>query len=115
MQTLKKLRYGAFAEQDGFRFTLPARQAQQIQILLFDQMEDDVPTRVIDLQPETDRRGDCWSRVVMNVQAGTAYAYRIDGEPHWTLDPWARRVYRGMGWEIRGNREQDSAPSTPAP
>jgi glycogen operon protein len=116
-------RLGATVSGDGVTFCVYARRATGLDLLLFGGVDDVVPTRVIHLDPRTDRTGDYWHVHVRGIEAGQLYGWSADGpwEPHdgllfdstrVLLDPYGRAVatpvfYRRMGTADRA----DEAPA----
>jgi len=90
---------GAFPSEPGYRFSFTTRGAHALSLLLFKNLDDDEPSREIIFDPVHDRMGEYWCKQIADVAPGIGYAYRINDETIWTLDPWARQIYRGAGWE----------------
>jgi isoamylase len=63
----------------GANFSVYAKHATALQLLLFADPEASVPERVIDFDPEVNRTGAWWHAFVPGVGAGTPYAFRADG------------------------------------
>jgi glycogen operon protein len=114
-------RLGATMTGDGVTFCVFARRATSLDLLLFGGVDDMVPTRVIHLDPSTNRTGDYWHVHLRGIEPGQLYAFAADGpwEPdkglHFDatrplLDPYGRGVatpdgYRRIG---SGDRADDS-------
>ena len=105
---------GATVSPDGINFSLFSRHASGVQLLLFDQEDDTQPSRVIRLDPITNRTYHYWHVLVPDVQPGQIYAYRVDGpfEPQngfrfdplkVLLDPY------GRGVTVPANYSRDAA------
>src|SRR5436309_6554149 len=69
---------GATVIDGGVNFSLYSRGASGVELLLFDH-EDAVPSRVIRLDPVSNRTYHYWHVFVPGAQAGQIYAYRIHG------------------------------------
>ncbi|PWT96709.1 MAG: glycogen debranching enzyme GlgX [Terriglobia bacterium] len=94
---------GATLTTGGANFSIFSRSAAKIELLFFDQVEDARPSRVIAIDPLTNRTYHYWHVFVPGVQAGQIYAFRAYGpfEPArglWfdpcklLLDPYGRAV-----------------------
>ncbi len=115
----------------GVNFALFSRHATRVELLLFDDPMDEVPSTTIEL-PE--RTGPIWHGYIPNLRPGQLYGYRVYGpyEPEEghrfnpnkvLLDPYARAIGRKLRWhdslygylprhpdEDLSFSEQDSAP-----
>jgi isoamylase len=69
---------GASLVAGGANFSVFAKRANAVQLLLFDNVEDERPSRVVDLAGRTHHY---WHTFVPGLQAGQLYAYRASG-PH---------------------------------
>jgi glycogen operon protein len=70
---------GATVEQGGVNFSLYARDAAAVELLLFDRLEDAQPAAVLPLQGEEHRTGHYWHGRVAGLAAGQLYGYRVHG------------------------------------
>jgi len=70
---------GATAEPKGVNFSLYSRAALRVELLFFEREEDAQPSRVISLDPFTNRTYHYWHIFVPGVQAGQLYGYRVHG------------------------------------
>ena len=95
---------GSKYNDNGVNFSIFSRNAEQVELLLFDSAEADEPFQTIVLQKEINRTFFSWHVFVSKLPAGTWYTWRMDGpdrvresgfrfekEKH-LLDPWARAV-----------------------
>jgi isoamylase len=73
---------GATVDPGGVTFSVYAREATSLELLLFDASDDDVPSTAIALDPRRDRTGPYWHTYVPGLRPGQVYAWRADG-------PWA--------------------------
>ena len=97
------LQLGARICDGGVNFALYSKYAQRVKLVLFEQREDTVPSREIDLNPVEYRTGDIWHLFLAGLGEGQLYGYRVRG-PQGTdkgyrfkpksllLDPYARAV-----------------------
>jgi glycogen operon protein len=63
----------------GVNFSVFARRAELIELLLFDHADADAPSRVIPLDPERHRTYHYWHAFVPELAPGQVYAYRASG------------------------------------
>ena len=94
---------GATVLADGVNFSVFSRQANRVQLLLFDDAEAVRPTRVIDLEARMHRTYHYWHVFMAGIGAGQLYGYRASGpfaperglrfDPSKSLlDPYGRAV-----------------------
>src|SRR5262245_50880723 len=94
---------GATPRRAGVNFSVVSRHATGIELLLFDQDDDDKPTRVVRLDPADNRTYHYWHAFVPGLQAGQLYGFRAEGPAHPArgmrfdptkvlLDPYGRGV-----------------------
>src|SRR5262249_27021096 len=70
---------GATIVAGGANFSLYARSATSVELLLYDRQEDREPSRVVPIDPESCRTYHYWHTFVPGIQPGQIYAYRVDG------------------------------------
>src|SRR3984893_12755696 len=70
---------GASLVAEGANFSVFSRHATAVQLLLFDRADDARPSRVIDLDPHTQRTYHYWHAFVPGIEAGQFYGYRVHG------------------------------------
>jgi len=70
---------GATVCQGGVNFSLFSRDATGVELLLFDRLDDAKPSRVISLDPASNRTYYYWHVFVPGVQPGQIYGYRAQG------------------------------------
>jgi isoamylase len=70
---------GATVQPDGVNFSVYARRAAGIELLLFDQVDDSAPSRIIPLDPRINRTYDYWHVTLPDIVPGQLYAYRAQG------------------------------------
>lgn len=101
--------FGAQPDTDGTLFTLFARHAHRVWLLLFDDPRAAEPWKEIELTPEANRVGDIWFVRVPEAKPGHFYVYRLSGESpdpvdyaydpdQWVLDPYATAVAGAPAW-----------------
>jgi isoamylase len=94
---------GATVCLSGTNFSLYSREATGVELLFFDQPDDSRPSRVVSLDPATNRTYHYWHTFVPGMGAGQIYAYRVQGprdpshglrfDPRKALlDPYGRAV-----------------------
>ncbi|HAJ92496.1 MAG TPA: glycogen debranching enzyme GlgX [Gammaproteobacteria bacterium] len=93
---------GATPAPQGVNFSIYSRHASHVELLLFERADDLQPFQVIPLEVRTHRTFFFWHVFVIDLPAGTHYAWRIDGpdDVHQSgfrfdrekvlLDPWVR-------------------------
>jgi glycogen operon protein len=70
---------GATAVDGGVNFSLFSRTATRVELLLFDREDDATPSRVIPINPATNRTYHYWHAFVPGIAAGQIYGYRVNG------------------------------------
>src|SRR5262249_5424319 len=112
---------GATVVDGGVNFSLFSRTASGVQLLFFDHEVDAIPSRVVGLDPVTNRTYHYWHVLVPGVRPGQLYGYRVEGpsapakggrfDPTKVLlDPYGRGVVvpKSYGREV-ARREGDNA------
>jgi isoamylase len=109
MNTARPYPIGATVTDGGVNFCLFSRTADGVELLFFDRDDDARPSRVIRLDPITNRTYHYWHTVVQGVRPGQLYGYRVHG-PHdpanglrfdpakVLLDPYGRGVVVPRGY-----------------
>jgi len=108
---------GATVQPGGVNFSLYARDAVKVELLLFDQPEDGTPARVIPLDSSTHRTYHYWHVFVPGLETGRLYGYRVHGpfrplegmrfDPSKVLlDPYGRGVAVPKGYSRQAAREK---------
>jgi isoamylase len=72
---------GATVVDGGVNFSLFARTASGIELLFFDREDDATPSRVVAIDPATNRTYHYWHLFVPGVRPGQIYGYRVKGPP----------------------------------
>ena len=70
---------GALVEPDGVNFSIYSRSADRMELLLYDDVDDVRPSRVISLDPRSHRTYHYWHVFVPDLVPGQLYAYRAYG------------------------------------
>ena len=70
---------GAILVDGGLNFCVFSRNATAVELHLFDRVEDDDPSRVIPIDPSTNRTYHYWNVFVPGVRAGQIYGLRVRG------------------------------------
>jgi glycogen operon protein len=70
---------GATAVDGGVNFSLFSRTATGVDLLLFDREDDATPSRVVRIDPVTNRTYHYWHVFVTGVRPGQLYGYRVEG------------------------------------
>src|SRR5215470_3115239 len=78
----KSFPLGATLVPGGANFSVFAKHSTAAQLLLFDDIDPARPSRVIELDPRTNRTYHYWHVFVPGVAAGQIYGYRISGPFH---------------------------------
>jgi glycogen operon protein len=110
---------GATPRADGVNFSVYARGARQLELLLYEHVDDAAPARVIALDASQHRTYHYWHVFVPGLAAGQLYAWRADGAyapargmrfdaSKVLLDPYGRCVAMPARYQ-RGSAERDDA------
>lgn len=70
---------GATISGDGVNFSIFSRNAEGVELLLFDREDDAQPADVINIDPVTNRTYHYWHVFVRGIRAGQLYGYRVRG------------------------------------
>ena len=103
LQFTHMLPYGAVMHDQGVQFVVFSRNATEMRLLLYDDVDDREPAEIINFDPDTNRWGDIWSVFVPGVGAGQLYHFQAGGpndpsrglrfHPHARLiDPYAKAL-----------------------
>ena len=105
---------GATVYPGGVNFSVYSRSASAVELLLFDREDDARPSRVIGIDPTTNRTYHYWHVFVPGVMPGQVYGYRVEGpfdpangmrfdSAKVLLDPYGRGVV------VPGNYSREAA------
>jgi isoamylase len=70
---------GARVSARGINFAVYSRNAEKIELLLFNSADDAAPARIIPLDPDANRTAHYWHVFVPGLKSGQIYAYRAYG------------------------------------
>jgi glycogen operon protein len=101
---------GATVTDDGVNFSVFSRNAEMVELVLFDGVDDASPSHVVPLRPERHRTFHYWHALIRGVRPGQLYGYRAHGPyspargllfdaSKLLLDPYARCVAYGAGYD----------------
>ena len=101
---------GATIFDGGVNFSVYSKNARKVELLLFDDVDDSKPARIIELDPDMNRTYFYWHIFVPGIGEGQLYGYRVHGpfEPEKglrfdgtkvLLDPYARAVATGKYYD----------------
>jgi isoamylase len=114
---------GATVADGGVNFSLFSRTATGVELLFFDRVDDGTPSRVVRIDPVTNRTYHYWYVFVPGVRPGQIYAYRLEGPiapasglrfdaAKVLLDPYGRGVVVPKHYDREAaRREGDNAAS----
>jgi glycogen operon protein len=114
---------GATVSRDGVNFSIFSRSASGIELLLFEREDDAQPSRVICIDPCTNRTYRYWHVLVPQARAGQLYGYRVAGsfapanglrfDPgKLLLDPYGRGVVVPNNYSREAARQQGDNSAT---
>jgi isoamylase len=112
---------GATVAAAGANFSLFTRSATRVELLFFDQVDDTRPSRIIELDPRTQRTYHYWHVFVPGVKAGQLYGYRVHGpsdpargmrfdSTKVLLDPYGRGVVVPPNYSRQGAMQPAKTP-----
>ena len=99
--------YGARPTPFGVEFSIYARHATRVWIMVFHAPDAAKPSLEVELDPVQNRTGDLWHIALPGVRPGDCYLWRMDGprddgfayDPdQWLLDPYAKAVAGAPVW-----------------
>jgi glycogen operon protein len=114
---------GATVSRDGVNFSIFSRSASGIELLLFEREDDAQPSRVICIDPCTNRTYQYWHVFVPEARAGQLYGYRVAGSfapanglrfdpSKLLLDPYGRGVVIPKNYGREAARHQGDNTAT---
>ena len=96
LQFTHHLPYGSIVHDGGVQFVVFSRNATEMRLLLYDDVQDLEPVEVIAFDPANDHWGDVWSVFIPELKPGQLYHYQASGpfDPSRGLrfDPVARLI-----------------------
>jgi glycogen operon protein len=113
---------GAGVCPEGINFSVFSKDAEAVELLLFDRADDPHPSRVIELDPLRNRTYHYWHVLVPGLKPGQIYGYRVGG-PHdpskgylydpgrLIIDPYGRALSTPEGYKrlSEGQRVENMA------
>jgi glycogen operon protein len=107
----KSIPMGATLTESGVNFSLFARRATAVTLVLFESPDRGSECTKIKLDKKKNRTGDIWHCHVRGLKAGALYLYRVDGpylpeqglrfNPYKSLiDPYAKAMTSLAGWDL---------------
>ncbi len=114
---------GAHRTDNGTNFSVWSRTAAQLDLLLFDHVDDSRPSRTIPLDPRLNRTASYWHVLVPGLEPGQVYAWRSHGafDPAaglrhdasaLLLDPYGVAVAVPTGYDRMAGARRGRDPST---
>lgn len=79
LQFTHQLPYGAVIDDQGVQFVVFSRNASEMRLLLYDDVNDLEPVDIINFDPDKNRWGDIWSIFVPGVGPGQLYHFQASG------------------------------------
>ena len=79
LQFTHQLPYGAVIDEHGVQFVVFSRNASEMRLLLYDDVNDLEPVDIINFDPDKNRWGDIWSIFVPGVGPGQLYHFQASG------------------------------------
>ncbi|MDR0388274.1 MAG: glycogen debranching protein GlgX [Treponema sp.] len=107
----KAIPMGSTLTESGVNFSLFARHAVSVTLVLFETPDPGSNYTEIKLDKKKNRTGDIWHCHVRGLKAGACYVYRVDGpytperglrfNPHkFLIDPYAKALTSLEGWDL---------------
>lgn len=101
---------GAYPLPGGVNFCVYSRDADRLELLFFDDVDDEEPSLTLSLDPDNHRTFHYWHIFVPGITTGQYYAYRAYGRydpamglrfdsDKLLLDPYSRSVARGRNYD----------------
>ncbi len=79
LQFTHQLPYGAVINDHGVQFVVFSRNASEMRLLLYEDVNDQEPADIINFDPDRNRWGDIWSIFVPGVGPGQLYHFQASG------------------------------------
>jgi glycogen operon protein len=114
---------GATVVEGGVNFSLFSRTATGVELLFFDREDDARPSRVVRIDPATNRTYHYWHVLVPGIRSGQLYGYRVEGpsvpanglrfDPAKVLlDPYGRSMVVPRNYDREAARRQGDTAAT---
>ncbi|MGE3781687.1 MAG: glycogen debranching protein GlgX [Alphaproteobacteria bacterium] len=122
-QSGKSFPLGATVSAEGVNFSIFSKHGTDVQLLLFEHVDDPQPTRIIELDLGRNRTYHYWHVFVPGVTAGQIYAYRVAGpfdparglrfDPEKVLlDPYGKSIARPSRYSRESARQPGANTAT---
>jgi glycogen operon protein len=122
-RTSRSFPLGSTVRSGGVNFSVYARAASAVELLLFEQEDDPRPVRVIPIDPYLNRTYHYWHVFVAGLQPGQIYGYRVHGSHDIAsgmrfdsskvlLDPYGRGVVVPKNYSRESTRQEDGNTAT---
>src|SRR4051794_34396119 len=122
-QSGKSFPLGATVSIEGTNFSVFSKHSTAVELLLFDNVDDSEPARVIELNQDRNRTYHYWHTFLPGIAAGQTYAYRVAGpfdpakglrfDPKKVLlDPYGKCIARPSNYSREGARRLGSNTAT---
>lgn len=100
--------FGATAIANGINFAVAAKEAQKLSLCLFEENDQEIPFKEIELDPLINKTGQVWHILIQGLPPFVLYGYRVTpdqtkGESYLLLDPYAKLVASHPTWGSRPN------------
>ena len=79
LQFTHRLPYGAVVDEAGVQFVVFSRNATEMRVFLYDNVNDLEPAHIVTFDPDQNRWGDIWSIYVPGVKVGQLYHFQASG------------------------------------
>ena len=79
LQFTHSLPYGAVMDEAGVQFVVFSRNATEMRLYLYDDVNDLEPAHIINFDPDQNRWGDIWSIYIPGIKAGQLYHFQASG------------------------------------
>lgn len=103
---------GASLIDGGANFSVWSRTHGPLDLLLFDDVDDARPSRVVSLGRMTNRTAYYWHVHVQGIEPGQVYAWRVHGTSAILLDPYSVAVAVPAAYDRQANANADPGPGT---
>ena len=111
---------GATPDEHGINFCIFSRNAEVVELYLYDSATSEKPFQTIQLDPHVNRTFFFWHVYVVDLKPGVHYTWKVDGPAetrytgfrfsteHELVDPWARAVTDSLWDRKKSLKEQSS-------
>lgn len=71
--------FGAILQPNGVNFSIYSKDAEEVNLVLFESENAKEPSAVINFDPVKNKTGNIWHIFIEGLKAGTLYLYKVDG------------------------------------